>query len=132
MTSDVENLNELISTGVLQSIFDLLKIVGVLVVLFFLDLELALFTVSTLPVVIVLSVLFRRKAQAAYRAVRSRLALQNAYATELIGGVRIWTGPDRLFWTVFFLDRPGPVFRNRIVFQTGPARTRPNTSLQYA
>ncbi len=88
VTSDVENLNELISTGVLQSIFDLLKIVGVLVVLCFLDLELALFTVSTLPVVIVLSVLFRRKAQAAYRAVRSRLALQNAYATELIGGVR--------------------------------------------
>jgi ATP-binding cassette subfamily B protein len=88
VTSDVENLNELISTGVLQSVFDLLKIGGVLVVLFFLDLDLALFTVATLPVVIVLSVLFRRKAQAAYRAVRSRLALQNAYATELIGGVR--------------------------------------------
>ncbi|MCK5943064.1 MAG: ABC transporter ATP-binding protein, partial [Planctomycetes bacterium] len=88
VTSDVENLNELISTGVLQSLFDLLKIVGVLVVLFFLDVELALFTVATTPVVVVLSVLFRRKAQAAYRAVRSRLALQNAYATELIGGVR--------------------------------------------
>lgn len=88
ITSDVENLNELIATGVLQSVFDLLKIFGVLVVLFFLDLELALFTVATTPVVIVLSVIFRKKAQRAYRAVRSRLALQNAYATELIGGVR--------------------------------------------
>jgi ABC-type multidrug transport system fused ATPase/permease subunit len=88
VTSDVENLNELIATGVLQSVFDLLKIVGVLVVLFFLDVELALFTVATTPVVVILSVIFRRKAQAAYRAVRSRLALQNAFATELIGGVR--------------------------------------------
>ncbi len=88
ITSDVENLNELIATGVLQSVFDLLKIGGVLVVLFFLDSNLALFTVATTPVVVLLSVLFRRNAQRAYRAVRGRLALQNAYTTELIGGVR--------------------------------------------
>ncbi|MFK7741418.1 MAG: ABC transporter ATP-binding protein [Planctomycetota bacterium] len=88
VTSDVENLNELIATGVLQSVFDLLKIGGVLVVLFFLDLKLALFTVATTPLVIVLSVIFRKKAQRAYRAVRGRLALQNAFGTELIGGIR--------------------------------------------
>ena len=88
VTSDVENLNELIATGVLQSVFDLLKIGGVLVVLFWLDVGLALFTVATTPVVIALSLLFRRNAQRAYRAVRGRLALQNAYTAELIGGVR--------------------------------------------
>ncbi len=88
VTSDVENLNELIATGVLQSVFDLLKIVGVLVVLFFLDVKLAVFTVATTPIVVLISVLFRRNAQRAYRAVRGRLALQNAYTTELIGGVR--------------------------------------------
>jgi ATP-binding cassette subfamily B multidrug efflux pump len=88
VTSDVENLNELIATGVLQSVFDLLKIVGVLVVLFFLDVPLALFTVATTPVVVLLSIAFRRNAQRAYRAVRGKLALQNAYVTELIGGVR--------------------------------------------
>tara|TARA_R110002096_G_scaffold9362_23_gene37126 strand:- start:1869 stop:3668 length:1800 start_codon:yes stop_codon:yes gene_type:complete len=88
ITSDVENLNELIATGVLQSVFDLLKIFGVLAVLFFLDVELALFTVATTPIVVILSVIFRKKAQQAYRAVRSRLALQNAFATELIGGIR--------------------------------------------
>jgi ABC-type multidrug transport system fused ATPase/permease subunit len=88
VTSDVENLNELIATGVLQSVFDLLKIVGVLVALFFLDVELALFTVATTPIVVVISVLFRRNAQRAYRSVRGRLALQNAFTGELIGGVR--------------------------------------------
>ncbi len=88
VTSDVENLNELISTGVLQSVFDLLKIGGVVVVLFFLDVQLALFTVATTPVVVIISVVFRRNAQRAYRAVRGRLALQNAYTAELLGGVR--------------------------------------------
>jgi ATP-binding cassette subfamily B multidrug efflux pump len=88
VTSDVENINELIATGVLQSVFDLLKIVGVLIVLFFLDVRLAWFTLASTPVVVVLSVLFRQNAQRAYRAVRGRLALQNAYTTELIGGVR--------------------------------------------
>lgn len=88
VTSDVENLNELIATGVLQSAFDLLKITGVLAALFFLDLRLALFTVATTPIVIVISILFRKNAQRAYRAVRGKLALQNAYTAEAIGGVR--------------------------------------------
>jgi ATP-binding cassette subfamily B multidrug efflux pump len=88
ITSDVENLNELIATGVLQSFFDLLKIAGVLVALFLLDLRLALFTVGTTPVVILISLLFRRNAQRAYRAVRGKLALQNAFTAEAIGGVR--------------------------------------------
>jgi ATP-binding cassette subfamily B multidrug efflux pump len=88
VTSDVENLNELIATGVLQSAFDLLKITGVLAALFFLDVRLALFTVATTPIVIVISVLFRKNAQRAYRAVRGKIALQNAFTSEAIGGVR--------------------------------------------
>lgn len=87
VTSDVENLNELISTGVLQSVFDLMKVFGVLAVLFLLDTSLALFTVATTPVLFLISLMFRRRAERAYRAVRSRLALQNAFTTELIGGV---------------------------------------------
>ncbi len=88
VTADVENLNELIATGVLQSAFDLLKIGGVLVALFFLDLRLALFTVATTPIVILISMLFRRNAQRAYRDVRGKLAMQNAYTAEVIGGIR--------------------------------------------
>lgn len=88
VTSDVENLNELIATGVLQALFDLLKIGGVLAVLLLLDLRLALFTLASIPVVAGISLLFRRNASRAYRAVRGKLALQNAFAAELIGGVR--------------------------------------------
>jgi len=89
VTSDVENLNELISTGVLQSAFDLLKIVGVLAALFLLDVRLAVFTVAATPAVVVLSLLFRDRAQKAYSGVRVKLGLQNAWTAEVIGGTRI-------------------------------------------
>jgi ABC-type multidrug transport system fused ATPase/permease subunit len=89
VTSDVENLNELISTGVLQSAFDLLKILGVLAALFLLDVRLAVFTVAATPLVIVLSLLFRDRAQKAYSRVRVKLGLQNAWTAEVVGGTRI-------------------------------------------
>jgi len=88
VTADVENLNELIATGVLQSVFDLLKIAGVLTALFWINAPLALFTLASTPIVVVISLLFRRNAQRAYRAVRGKLALQNAYTAEAIGGMR--------------------------------------------
>jgi ATP-binding cassette subfamily B protein len=89
VTSDVENLNELISTGVLQALFDLLKIAGLLVVLFVLDPGLALFTVLSTPLILVLSWLFKYFVRDSFRRVRSRLARQNAFTAEAIGGVRV-------------------------------------------
>ncbi len=89
ITSDVENLNELIATGVLQALFDLLKIVGVLVALFVLSPALAWFTVLTTPAILVLSLLFRGLFRRAFRRVRGRIARQNAFTAEAIGGLRI-------------------------------------------
>ncbi|MCC6673161.1 MAG: ABC transporter ATP-binding protein [Planctomycetes bacterium] len=88
VTSDVENLNELIATGVLQSLFDLLKIVGILAALFWIDPVLALYTLAVTPVVVGISLLFRRFARDAYRRVRTRLARQNAFTAEAVGGMR--------------------------------------------
>jgi ABC-type multidrug transport system fused ATPase/permease subunit len=46
VTSDVENLNELISTGVLQTLFDVVKIAGISAFLFVLSWKLALFALA--------------------------------------------------------------------------------------
>jgi len=97
-TSDVENLNELIATGVLQSLFDLLKIGGVLAVLFVVDAGLAWFTVLSTPIVIVTSIVFRKFARDAYRVVRGRLAKQNAFTAEAALGVRTTRLFEREAW----------------------------------
>ncbi len=89
VTADVENLNELISTGVLQALFDLLKIFGTLAVLFWIDAWLALVTVLLTPLLIGISLRFRAGVRLTYRAVRHALGAQNGYAAEAIGGVRV-------------------------------------------
>ena len=88
VTSDVENLNELISTGVLLTLFDLLKIFGFTIALFLVDVRLALYSLLTIPVILGVSLLFRRYARESYREVRGRLGRQNAFTAEAIGGVR--------------------------------------------
>lgn len=88
VTSDVENLNELIATGVLATLFDLVKIVGISIFLFFLNWKLAVFALCATPVVIAISLRFRRFARDSYRKVRSSLGRQNGFTGEMIGGMR--------------------------------------------
>ena len=89
VTSDVENLNELISTGVLQTAFDLMKIVGILAVLVWIDADLALIPVVATPILITISLLFRSRVRESFRRVRGRLGRQNAFTAEAVGGVRV-------------------------------------------
>lgn len=89
VTSDVENLNELIATGVLQSLFDVLRITGIAAWLFFVSPELATFALAAIPALLAVSLFFRRFLRRSYRDVRGRLAAQNAFTAEAVGGVRI-------------------------------------------
>ena len=86
VTTDVENLNELISTGVLQSIFDLLKVVGLFTVMFFIQWQLALLTFAAVPVLIVTSFVFRGWARRSFRKVRRDQAKLNGFTAEAIAG----------------------------------------------
>ena len=87
VTTDVENLNELIATGVLQTLFDLLKIVGLLTLMFAVNWQLALFTLASIPVVLGASLLFRKYARNSFREVRGDQARLNGFAAEAVGGV---------------------------------------------
>ncbi len=88
VTADVENLNELISTGVMTTLFDLLKVLGLLAIMFCVHAKLALFTLLALPFLLLISLWFRRFARASFAEVRRRLAIHNGFAAEAIGGVR--------------------------------------------
>ncbi|MCB9883299.1 MAG: ABC transporter ATP-binding protein [Planctomycetes bacterium] len=88
-TSDVEALNELFTSGVVTLLRDLLKIVGILAILFAIHAKLALISLAFAPVLIGVSMVFRTKARESYREVRGKLSRLNAYLTEAIGGVRI-------------------------------------------
>ncbi len=89
MTNDIEALNQLVTSGVVTLFSSGLTLVGVVVILFALDLKLALVTFLTFPLVAGASIVFRIVSHGAYRLTRERIAAVTAYLQETLSGVRV-------------------------------------------
>jgi ATP-binding cassette subfamily B protein len=89
ITSDVETLNELFSSGVVTVFGDIFTLVFIVAAMLSLDWQLALVTFSVLPLVAWAAFLFRGRIRRAYREIRVRLARINAYLQERITGIRV-------------------------------------------
>ena len=89
VTNDVEALNEMYS-GILVRLFrNIVKIIGLAVVMIALDKGLALISFVLLPVVMVFTVVFRIISRKTYRIVRTKLTDINTFLSENISGMRI-------------------------------------------
>jgi ATP-binding cassette subfamily B protein len=89
ITSDVETLNELFSSGVVAVFGDFFTLGFILSAMLYMDWRLALITFSVLPFVVLTAFLFRMKLRNAYRDIRVRLARINAYLHERITGMMV-------------------------------------------
>src|SRR4029079_484125 len=89
MTNDVEALNQLVTKGLVTLFSRTLTLVGVVVIMLFLDVKLALITFVTFPLLAVASVVFRIVSAGTYRATRERIAAVTAYLQETLSGVRV-------------------------------------------
>jgi ATP-binding cassette subfamily B multidrug efflux pump len=88
ITNDIENLNELFTSGLLEFSADLLMIGGVVVMMFVVSAKLAAVTMAVAPAVLLLAFFFRRVAREKYRAMRQKIAGLNSYLNESVTGVR--------------------------------------------
>ncbi len=89
VTNDVEALNEMYS-GILVRLFrNIVKIIGLAIVMLVMDWKLALISFVLLPVVAVLTVIFRKIARQTYRLTRTCLTDINTFLSENISGMRI-------------------------------------------
>ena len=89
VTSDVENLNEMFTSGLVVLLFDFVKVAGVLVFLFLLNWRLALVVTAGTPFLVGVSLVFRGGARRAHRSVRARLSRLNGYLQEVLQGIRV-------------------------------------------
>jgi ATP-binding cassette subfamily B multidrug efflux pump len=89
ITSDVETLNELFSSGVVAAFGDVFTLAFILSAMLYMDWKLALITFSVLPFVVLTAFLFRAKLRTAYRDIRVRLARINAFLHERITGILV-------------------------------------------
>ena len=88
-TNDVENVAEMFSAGIVAFVTDVIRMVGIAVVLYLLDPDLALMALAVVPVLAVAAIIFRLKVREAFRAVRVRIARINAHIQETVTGMKI-------------------------------------------
>jgi ATP-binding cassette subfamily B protein len=89
LTSDVDALNELLSSGVVAIVGDFVALVGIVIVMLLLDWKLALVSLAVLPVIYVVSQRFQRWMRRTYRDQRIRLARVNAFLQENLSGMLV-------------------------------------------
>jgi ATP-binding cassette subfamily B protein len=89
LTSDVEVLNETFTSGVVAIFLDVFTLIGIVGVLCYLNLRLALISFLLLPFLFVCALVFRAKVRESYRRVRKRIAAINSFLQENITGVSI-------------------------------------------
>lgn len=89
MTTDVDSLSSFLQTGLVTAVVSVLTFFGILVALLVLDVELALIVFATLPVLVLATVVFRRKSVAAYELARDRVSVVNADLQESVAGLRL-------------------------------------------
>jgi len=89
VTSDIEVLNEMFTSGVVTIFGDVFTIGAIMTAMLLLDWRLALVTFAVLPLVFVVAMVFRVKVRSAYRDIRVRLARINAYLQERITGMSV-------------------------------------------
>lgn len=89
VTTDVDVLNELFTAGVVTLLGDLLVLLGIVGILFVLNTKLALVAFSVIPLLFLITIVFKIKARDSYRRVRTAIARINAFLQEQISGMSI-------------------------------------------
>jgi ATP-binding cassette subfamily B multidrug efflux pump len=89
LTSDVEALNELFTSGLVDILSDLVVLGGLAAVLIALDWRLAVVSFAILPFMLLLSTWFRTRARTIYREVRARVAAVNTHLQEHLAGMSV-------------------------------------------
>lgn len=88
LTTDVDSLNELFTSGLVEVLGDIVLIVGALSMLFYYNWKLALVSLTVVPLLALATAWFQRGARVGFRAVRTKIARLNAFTQEHISGAQ--------------------------------------------
>ncbi len=88
LTGDVDALNELFTSGVIDVLGDLVIIFAIIGMMFWMDWQLALVSLVTVPILFAATNWFRKHARSGFDKVRTRTAKLNAFLQEYISGAQ--------------------------------------------
>src|SRR5437773_4083984 len=87
VTTDVDALNEMFTSGVVSIFEDIFVLAGIVAIMLRMDSKLALITFAVLPLIGVATKIFRDKVRDSYRRIRVAIARINAYLQEHVSGM---------------------------------------------
>ena len=96
--SDIETLSEVFSQGLAALIADVLQLLFILIFMFYMDWKLTLMSLSTFPLLVISTYIFKEKIKQAFNEVRTAVSNLNSFVQEHITGmsiVQIFNSEDR-------------------------------------
>ena len=89
VVSDIETISDIFSQGLLVIIADILKLIIVIIVMFVTDWRLALFSLASIPLLLIATYWFKRSIKSAFQDVRKQVSALNTFVQEHIVGMYI-------------------------------------------
>ena len=89
LTNDVQNMHEMFTSVIVTLFNDAIRIIGILILLFWLNWRLALMMTLLLPVILIATFWFSKMARNVFREIRTNLARINSYLQEAISGISL-------------------------------------------
>jgi ATP-binding cassette subfamily B protein len=89
VTSDVEALNELFTSGIIALISDFFRIFAIVIIMSLISPKMTLVCMIIIPPLFVIAHFYRKKARVAFRNIRMKIARVNAFVGETVTGMRV-------------------------------------------
>lgn len=89
LTNDIQNMNEMFTSVIVTLFNDLLRLGGILILLFWMNPRLAAVMSVFVPMALLITILFARLARERFRAIRVQLVKLNSFLSENLAGIAI-------------------------------------------
>ncbi len=89
LTNDIHNMNEMFTSVIVTLFNDMLRLFGILAILFWMNPRLASLMALFIPLVLIITMLFARIARERFREIRTQLARLNSFLAETLSGIAI-------------------------------------------
>lgn len=87
--NDIESINDIFSDGLIPIIADLLSIISILLVMFWVDWKLALISLAPFPILLIATYVFKESVNRSFIKVRNAVAALNAFVQEHLTGIQV-------------------------------------------
>ncbi len=87
VTNDIDTISEALSGGFIMILVDSILIVSIIGFMFFLSVELTLISLSVVPLLFIVTYIFRNKVRKIFREIRKSVARINSFLNEYLNGI---------------------------------------------